>query len=129
MSANSEKPFAMSSVGIVDQTRSMAVVLVQRTERNTGSRMAAYDAVASSVGVSSSWLRDFIGRNPRVKPDLVVGFNIRTLYRQWCSRVEQEIENERDIIAALQGPIDAADFSALDMVADTTGTSPPPKKA
>lgn len=116
MSAKIGKKFAMSSVDIISQTRSMASILVKRQERVTGSKMTAYGDVADSIGASASWLRDFIGRRPRVKPDLVVGFNIITRYRQWCERVEQEVENERALIAALRGPIDAVDLSALDLV-------------
>ncbi len=116
MSAKIGKKFAMSNVDIIGPTRRMATLLVKRQERITGSKMTAYDDIAASIGASSSWLRDFIGRSPRVKPDLQIGFNIITRYRQWCNLVEQEIENERALIAALRGPIDAVDLSALDLV-------------
>lgn len=117
MSAKIGKKFAMSNVDIIGPTRRMATLLVERQERVTGSKMTAYDDIASAIGASSSWLRDFIGRSPRVKPDLQVGWNIITQYRKWCARIEKEIENERALIAALRGPIDAVDLSALDLVA------------
>lgn len=117
MSAKIGKKFAMSNVDIIGPTRRMATLLVERQERVTGSKMTAYDDIASAIGASSSWLRDFIGRSPRVNPDLQVGWNIITQYRKWCARIEKEIENERALIAALRGPIDAVDLSALDLVA------------
>ncbi len=111
---------------VVTQTRAMAMFLVEREERRTGSRMAAYDVVASSVGTSTSWLRKFIGRQD-VAPDLVVGFNIRTLYLAWCSRVETEIENERALITRRRMEIDAVDLSALDVVEAAPRAQAPPK--
>lgn len=102
---------------IVDQARFAAVELVRREERLTGSRMAAYDRVGSMVGASAGWVRKFIGRNPDVRPDLIVGFNLLQMYDRVCTRVEQEADNERSRAAALRAEHNEAVESALAMVA------------
>jgi hypothetical protein len=104
----SDQKRTMTTADITTLTRSAAATMVQRRERDSGSRMAAYEQVASMVGVSSSWLRKFIGRSPDAKPSLVTGFNILALYDRMCSRVETEIANERAKIAALRDQIHAA---------------------
>lgn len=107
------KKLSMSDVAFrIETTRRAAVSLVERELRNSGSRMAAYEIVAQMVGVSSSWVRKFVGRNPNVKPDLIVGYNILALagvtYDKLCTRVEQEAEKERARAAALRADIHAA---------------------
>lgn len=106
---------AMTTADITALTRSAAATIVQRRERDSGSRMVAYEQVASMIGVSSSWLRKFIGRSPDAKPSLVTGFNILALYDRMCARVETEIEKERAQIAALRDEIDAATPASVEM--------------
>lgn len=108
----------MSSAEMTTLARSSAAAWVEREERRTGSRMVAYEIVAQSVGASADWIRRFITDRDRAKePSLTVGWNILTLYRRVCDRVDLKIENERAMQAALARQIDAATQQALDMVA------------
>lgn len=126
MSAKFEKNFAMSDVAYMARLPVRAArALIEREERKSGSRMVAYETVASAVGASADWLRDFVGPNPRVSLSFQTGWNILSVYRQWCSRVEQEIANERALIAALKAEIDAATESTLAMVDGAAGTQAP----
>lgn len=104
----SDQKRTMTTADITALTRSAAATMVQRRERDSGSRMVVYEQVASMIGVSSSWLRKFIGRSPDAKPSLVTGFNILALYDRMCARVESEINNERAKIDALRNEIHAA---------------------
>jgi hypothetical protein len=88
-------------------TRSAANFLVERAERQTGSRMAAYESVASTVGTSASWLRKFIKGDEAKQPGWITGWNILDQYSRICDRVEAEIETERTRILALKGQFDA----------------------
>ena len=88
-------------------TRQVANALVERAERQTGSRMAAYEIVAQTVGTSSSWLRKFIAGREAKEPGWTTGWNILDQYSRICDRVEAEIETERAKILALKGSIDA----------------------
>lgn len=115
----SDRKRAMTTADITALTRNAAATMVQRHERSAGSRMVAYEQVASMVGVSSSWLRKFVGRNPDAKPSLVTGFNILALYDRMCLRVESEIANERAKLAALRNEIHAA-TSTVTRLADAS---------
>lgn len=88
-------------------TRSAAHALVDRAERQTGSRMAAYEVVADKIGSSASWLRKFIAGQEAKEPGWTTGWNILDHYNRICERVEQEIETERTKTLALKESIDA----------------------
>lgn len=101
-------------------TRATATDWVAREERQTGSRMTAYDNVASAIGTSSSWLRKFVNNSADAKePGWTVGWNILASYRQICERVEKAAENERVMAKALERRIDEAMASTAGMVAST----------
>lgn len=100
-------------------TRSAAHALVDRAERQTGSRMAAYQMVAATVGTSADWLRKFINGSQAKEPRWSVGWNLLDHYNRVCARVEQEIEAERSLILALQREIDATTSPIDRMVADS----------
>lgn len=70
--------------------------------------MAAYHAVAATVGTSADWLRKFINGSEAKEPKWSVGWNLLDHYNRICTRVEQEIETERTAIQALKREIDAA---------------------
>jgi hypothetical protein len=117
---------------ITDLARSAAAELVAREERNTGSRMVAYENVASMVGASSAWIRKFIGRSPDVRPDLIIGlnllslhsgFDIPKLYSRLCERVEKAAATECSRAAALRAENHAAIEGDLEMVARAVRTS------
>lgn len=100
-------------------TRSAANFLVERAERQTGSRMAAYEMVASTVGTSADWLRKFIKGREAKEPGWTTGWNILDQYNRICNRVEQEIETERMKHLALKEKIDAVNSSVDRVVART----------
>ena len=118
----------MSNAAITSAlTRSAAHWLVDRAERQTGSRMAAYEMVASTVGTSSDWIRKFIKGRDAKEPGWTTGWNILDQYNRICNRVEQEHDTERTKILALKEQIDAATSSVNRMVeiaerAKTLGT-------
>lgn len=56
----------ISAADTHDLARRRATDLVQHEIRRLGSKMRAYGAVARSVGVSESWVRKLIGRQPVV---------------------------------------------------------------
>lgn len=122
-----QKRTMQNSAHILGLARSAAATLVEREQRKTGSRMTAYEAIAASIGTSSSWVRKFVGRSPDVKPDLVIGLNILSLYNTLCTRVEQEAEIERAKCHALRDEIHEATQGALELV-DRKMRAPPAGK-
>jgi hypothetical protein len=89
-------------------TREAAQMWVEREERRTGSRMAAYHAVASMFGASPDWLRKFIKGDEAKQPDWVIGWNILSAYQRLCERIERETENDLAVARNLRRKIDAA---------------------
>jgi tellurite resistance protein len=105
---HARKRTMMTSSDTLESVRPFANALVERAERQTGSRMAAYEMVASTVGVTSTWLRKFLGRQPGLVVEYHEGLNIIAAYRALCERIEAEAEHERKMLAALRGKADAA---------------------
>jgi len=100
--------------------RIAAQFLVDRAERQTGSRMVAYEVVAKAAGTSADWIRKFVNGNgsEAKEPKWTVGWNlIEHCNRVLCTRVEQEIETERLRIEDLKREIDAATSPVNRMVA------------
>lgn len=97
----------MTAADAINEARPIASALVQREERQAGSRMAAYERVARTVGASPSWLRKLIGRQ-----DVSLAAhhfeNLKTAYRRACERIEAEAEAEKRAFLAL-GAKHAAD--------------------
>lgn len=90
-------------------SRNVAAFLVERVERKTGSRMVAYDTVARKVGATPDWLRKFIRGREVKAPDWTIGWNlIEHCYEMLCTRVEQELDEERSKIETLKRELDAA---------------------
>jgi hypothetical protein len=90
--------------------RAAAQFLVERAERQSGSRMVAYEMVAQTVGTSADWIRKFVNGNgsEAKEPKWTVGWNlIEHCNRVLCTRVEQEIDKERCKAEALKREIDA----------------------
>lgn len=114
----------MSPSSTAALTREAACFLVKQAEYKTGSRMAAYEMVASTVGTSASWLRKFLAGREAKEPGWTTGWNILDQYRRVCSRVEAEIELERTKLLALKGQIDATAETFDRMVAGTTRAAP-----
>ncbi len=83
-------------MNVAEISRSATIALVRREERNTGSRMAAYDRVSQMVGMSSEWVRAFAAGRLK-EPGLTVGFNLMMIYRTVCERVEKAAEQEQII--------------------------------
>jgi hypothetical protein len=112
-----EKSPMSNAASTMALTRSAANALVERAERQTGSRMAAYAQVAQTVGTSADWIRKFINGSEAKEPRWSVGWNLISHYNKVCDRVEQEIETERAAILALKRDIDAATKPVERMVA------------
>lgn len=106
-------------------TRSAANFLVERAERQTGSRMAAYETVAQTVGTSADWLRKFINGREAKEPKWTVGWNLLDQYDRICNRVEQEQDKERCKIQTLKREIDAATSPVNRMVEIAARTQAP----
>ncbi len=80
--------------------------------------MSAYSVVANSLGVSESWLRKLIGRQPVVVAAHEY-LNLAALYVRLCERIEAEAEHERRRAAALREAAHAALESHRGVVAST----------
>lgn len=87
----------------ISVTRAQATELVARAERNTGSRMAAYEQVARTVGTSSGWIRKFVRGYEAKEPRATLYENIRANYEALCARVEQENRADELRLMALRG--------------------------
>jgi hypothetical protein len=98
---SARKRTMMTAADTMDQARPMASILVEGAQRRLGSRMAAYDRVASSVGVSPSWLRKLIGRQPGLALAAHEFENLKLAYRSFCERIEADAEQERQRYLAL----------------------------
>jgi hypothetical protein len=110
----------MTAADIMDQARPWAADLVRCEEQRIGSRMTAYERVASTVGVSSSWLRKLIGRQS-VALAAHEYLNLALAYRKLCERIEAEAENNKRRAVAARESINASLASASIMVEDETG--------
>jgi hypothetical protein len=113
----------LSAADLTEQTRPFVVGLVEREVRHTGSRMAAYDRVASMVGVSASWLRKLTGRRP-VTIEAHEYINLARAYRALCERIEREAETERQRAITLREKINAALESDCGLVESAPRATP-----
>lgn len=115
----------MTAAETMDQARPLAAAMVERAERQLHSRMAAYERVASVVGVSPSWLRKLIGRQPGVTVEHHEFYNLAAAYRAVCARIEGEAELERQRFLALGRTADAALTGTVGVaVVDSTAAPP-----
>jgi hypothetical protein len=105
------KPTMSSAAATNTLTKQIASALVERAERQSGSRMAAYQIVASTVGTSADWIRRFVNGYDVKEPGWTVGWNLidhyNKIYDRVCDRVELEIATERSKIHALKEQTDA----------------------
>lgn len=108
----------MNSASITSLTRSRANALVERAERQTGSRMAAYEMVAQTVGVSPGWLRKLIKGYEAKEPRATIYENIRANYEAFCNRVELENEIDEARLRLLAGNPNAS-YSSPHQEADS----------
>lgn len=98
----------MSTAALTSITRSALGALVEREERRTGSRTRAYEIVAQSIGISSSWVRKFLAKSEEVKePRITLFQNIRASYENLCSRVELENRADEHRLKVIKGQINA----------------------
>ena len=91
----------------ISTTRAQANELVTRAERTTGSRMAAYEQVARTVGASAGWIRKFVRGYEAKEPRATLYENIRANYEALYIRVEQENRADEQRLKALRGPKNA----------------------
>lgn len=98
----------MSSAALNSDTKSALAALVDREARRVGSRYAAYEIVAQTVGTSSSWLKKFLAKSDEFKePRITLFQNIRAAYDQLCERVESENRMDELRLRALKGNLHA----------------------
>jgi hypothetical protein len=110
----------MSSATLTSTTRTALSLLVEREARRVGSRTVAYEIVAQTIGVSSSWIRKFLSRNETVsEPRITLFQNIRASYDALCNRVEQEHQAELQRIAALRSEMNAFDEGFVEVARRT----------
>jgi hypothetical protein len=107
----------------IEKARPFVLALVQREERNSGSRMAAYERVASLVGVNPSWLRKLLGRQPGIVLAAHELINISSAYRSLCERIEAEAERERRLAAVMRKQADEILEGDLGMVVGEAPTT------
>lgn len=98
----------------------MIAALVEQEEDRAGARMTAYEVVARQVGVTASWVRKFIGRQPLVV-EAHEYLNIVSAYTRLCERIEVDAELRRQRAAALREDAHAALASAVVVVAGPPG--------
>jgi hypothetical protein len=110
--------------------RIAAQFLVDRAERQTGSRMVAYEVVAKAAGTSADWIRKFVNGSEAKEPKWTVGWNlIEHCNRVLCTRVEQEIDKERCKAEALKREIDAVTSPVSRVVATAQAAQASPASA
>lgn len=98
----------MSCTELTSTTRSALSLLVEREARRVGSRTVAYEIVAQTVGVSSSWIRKFLSRDDSVsEPRITLFENIRAAYLNLCERVEAENRLDELRLQPLRGELNA----------------------
>lgn len=83
-----------------DLTSPMLDALVRHAERRTGSRMLAYDAVARTIGATSSWVRKFVGNQP-VRLDADTFLRIHATYQANCDHWDAQADEDRAAFFAL----------------------------
>lgn len=98
----------MSSAALVSTTRSALGAMIERETHRVGSRTVAYEVVAQTVGVSSSWIRKFLADSGEVKePRITIFQNIRMAYENLCKRIELENRADELRLHALKGQMNA----------------------
>lgn len=69
------------AIDLIEDARAKVKAMVEVAERQTGSRMAAYEIVGQQIFKSRDWVRAFCASTPHAKPDVVI-FNIHAAYRR-----------------------------------------------
>jgi hypothetical protein len=107
--AEIEKDRTMSNADVMDYARDATWRLVRKETDLRGSKMLAYEAVASKVGKSPSWVRKLLSRHRDARVDLPTWMNIRRHYEHLCERVEADAAALRAELHSLKDNIDAVD--------------------
>lgn len=103
----------LSAADTIDQARPFVTRLVERYERETGSKMVAYERIASTIGVTPSWLRKLVGRDASIREMAAQEYlNIVLAYRALCERIEASAAHDRAVAAAIRREANAALASA-----------------
>jgi hypothetical protein len=106
----------------ISTTRAQANELVARAERETGSRMAAYEQVARTVGSSSGWIRKFVRGYEAKEPRATLYENIKASYDALCARIEGDNRADEMRLQALRGSLNAIG-EGTDAKVDTEDTT------
>lgn len=108
--------------------RSTIALWVHREERRTGSRMAAYQNIAATVGTSTDWIRRFYRGDAAVKePGWALGCNIIENYKRACVRFERAEQAEAEQAANLKRELHEAATRYLEVV-EGPARAPTPRK-
>jgi hypothetical protein len=99
------------------EARPFLADMVEREKRRTGSKMVAYETVASLIGRSSSWVRKAIPGYDGLGLDHRVFVKIAAAYIRLCGHFEAAGDKEREAIAALLERANAAVESNTRLVA------------
>lgn len=97
----------ISSAQINGHTRLQATELFESAKRKLGSKMLAYERVASAIGVSPGWFRKYVKGYEAKEPKASVYENIRAHYSAFCERIEQENEQDELRLHALRRELNA----------------------
>lgn len=105
--------------------RSTIALWVHREEHLTGSRMAAYQNIAATVGTSADWIRRFYRGDAAVKePGWALGCNIIENYKRVCERFERAEQAEAEQAANLKREMHEATARYSRMVEGPTQSRP-----
>lgn len=91
----------LSADAVLSRTRPVLCALVDRERSRSGSKMTAYARVAAKIGVTASWVRKLIGRQP-IGLEAHVYLNIHAAYVRMCERIEAENDHTRQLLAVLE---------------------------
>ncbi len=108
---------------VMDRARVQVSALVEREERATGSRMAAYVNVGSMIGRSESWVRKLLNRTlDNKRPDAVAWLNIQSYYQRLCESQMRKLRDEIIRTEELAGPDSNLVRKARALVGEGDGT-------
>jgi hypothetical protein len=116
----------LTAAQMLERARPLAEEAVAKAERCAGSRMVAYEQVASTIGVSASWLRKLIKRDDSVKEIAAHEyFNLFYVYDRVCVLVEEKEAGEQKRIAQLREAANAALKGTDRLVSGVAGEATP----
>src|SRR4051794_73932 len=93
----------------IEGLKQIAGAIVKKLEPVCGSRMLAYEEIATAIGLSASWVRKFITVDGTPEPRWSVGCALRRYYEDVCDELDRKADLERDQITEIMGRLHEAD--------------------